>query len=241
MPRTPVDFTGVLVLYIQNEQLRENQLHKELEAMDNVLRRQVDQYQQSKESIYMINRQCHDLKMKINALRMERDPDKREDTLNEITNGLQMYEAQNKTGNAVPDTLLTAKSLCCQQHDITFTCVADGHPLDFLSTEDLCTIVGTLLDNATESVVSLPQKDQRLIRTAIYARNGFVMVRCENYCEKEVPLGADGLPEKPVRGGYGLKSIRAIVQKYGGSMTIHAQDSWFTVRVLLPRQNASAQ
>ena len=45
--RTLVDFAGVLMLSLQQDQLREARLHRELEAMDGVLRRQYEQYQQS--------------------------------------------------------------------------------------------------------------------------------------------------------------------------------------------------
>lgn len=45
--RTLVDMAGVLILTVQHEQLREAALHSELTAMDNVLRRQYEQYRQS--------------------------------------------------------------------------------------------------------------------------------------------------------------------------------------------------
>ena len=197
--RTLVDLAGVLVLSIQQEQLMEASLHRELEAMDNVLHRQYEQYQQSRESIRLINRHCHDLKMQIAAIRAEQDPGKKAAALDEMESGIRMYEAQNKTGNAVLDTLLTAKSLDRQQHDINFTCVADGHLLDFMPTGDICTIVGTALDNATESVQTLADPEKRLIRVAIYAQHGFVMLRFENYCETPVQLDSDGMPPH----GYG--------------------------------------
>ena len=44
--RTLVDIAGVLILSVQHEQLREAALHSELTAMDNVLRRQHEQYRQ---------------------------------------------------------------------------------------------------------------------------------------------------------------------------------------------------
>ena len=114
--RTLVDLAGVLLLSVQQEQLREMSLHRELEAMDSVLRRQVEQYRQSRQSIRLINRYCHDLKVQIAAIRAEQDPGKKADALAEMESGIRMYEAQNKTGNPVLDTLLTAKSLFCQQH-----------------------------------------------------------------------------------------------------------------------------
>ena len=74
-----------------------------------------------------------------------------------------------------------------------------------------------------------------MIRTAVYAQNGFVLFRVENYCKKPVELGADGLPLRSAHGGYDLRSLRAAAQQHGGSMTVHWEDGWFTLRVLLPQ------
>ena len=66
------------------------------------------------------------------------------------------------------DTLLTAKQIFCQQHAITFTCVADGRICwNYMPAGDICTLVGTALDNATESVQTLADPEKRLIRAAI--------------------------------------------------------------------------
>ena len=231
--RTLVYFAGVLILSVQHEQLRENALHSELTAMDNVLRRQYEQYKQSKENIRLINRRYHELKMQIAAIRAERDQAKQDAALAEMESGIRKYEAENKTGNPVLDTLLTAKSLYCQQHGINMTCVADGKLLDFLSTGEICTIVGTALDNATESVSAEPDPEKRLIRVAIYAQNGFVMLRFENYCASPVELATDGLPKRSAHGGYDLKSVRAAAENHGGTLTLHWENEWFTLRVLL--------
>ena len=48
------------------------------------------------------------------------------------------------------------------------------------------------LDNATESVLTEQDPEKRLIRVAVYAQNGFVMLRFENYCAQPVELGPDG-------------------------------------------------
>ena len=234
--RTLVDFAGVLILTVQHEQLREAALHSELTAMDNVLRRQYEQYRQSKENIRLINRRYHELKMQIAAIRAERDQAKQDAALAEMESGIRQYEAENKTGNPVLDTLLTAKTLYCQQHGINLTCVADGTLLHFLTTGEICTIVGTVLDNATESVLTEPDPEKRLIRAAIYAQNGFVMLRFENYCADPVELGPDGLPARSSHGGYDLKSVRAAAEAHGGTLTLHWENEWFTARILLPQK-----
>ena len=233
--RTLVDFSGVLILSVQHEQLQENALHSELAAMDEVLHRQYEQYKRSKEGINLINRRYHELKVQIADIRAQRDRAKQDAALAKMENSILQYEAENKTGNPVLDILLTAKSMECQEKQIRMTSVADGHLLDHLSTREICTLVGTALDNAIESCAAEQDPEKRLIRTAVYAQNGFVLFRVENYCKKPVELGADGLPLRSAHGGYDLRSLRAAAQQHGGSMTVHWEDGWFTLRVLLPQ------
>lgn len=232
--RTLVDFSGVLILSVQHEQLQENALHSELAAMDEVLHRQYEQYKRSKEGINLINRRYHELKVQIADIRAQRDRAKQDAALAKMENSILQYEAENKTGNPVLDILLTAKSMECQEKQIRMTSVADGHLLDHLSTREICTLVGTALDNAIESCAAEQDPEKRLIRTAVYAQNGFVLFRVENYCQKPVELGADGLPLRSAHGGYDLRSLRAAAQQHGGSMTVHWEDGWFTLRILFP-------
>ena len=232
--RTLVDFCGVLILTVQHEQLREAALHSELAAMDEVLHRQYEQYKRSKEGIRLINSRCHELKIQIADIRAERDRAKQDAALARMESGIRQYEAENKTGNPVLDTLLTAKSMDCQQRGINMTSVADGSQLGFLSTRELCTLVGAPLDNAIESVLAESDPEKRLLRVAIYNQSGCVMLRFENYCAQPVELGADGLPVHNAHGGYDLQGVQAAAQHHDGTMTLHWADGWFTLRILLP-------
>ena len=232
--RTLVDFCGVLILTVQHEQLREAALHSELAAMDEVLHRQYEQYKRSKEGIRLINNRYHALKIQIADIRAERDRAKQDAALARMESGIRQYEAENKTGNPVLDTLLTAKSMDCQQRGINMTSVADGSQLGFLSTRELCTLVGAPLDNAIESVLAEPDPEKRLLRVAIYNQSGCVMLRFENYCAQPVELGADGLPVHNAHGGYDLQGVQAAAQRHDGTMTLHWADGWFTLRILLP-------
>lgn len=235
--RTLVDFSGVLILFLQQERWREMGMKKEIDAVNAILHRQYEQYNLSKENIETINRKYHDLKHQIAIIRAESDEEKREQYLAEMENDIKMYEAQNKTGNQVLDTILTGKHLYCVQHDINFTCVADGKLLDFMNVMDICTIFGNALDNAIESEEKLTDRSKRLIRIAVYSQNQFLIIRFENYCE-EALVTEDALPVTTKKNkeyhGYGLKSIKNTVEKYGGSMTIHTEDNWFHLRLLIP-------
>ena len=228
--RTLVDFCGVLILTLQHEQLRESALHQELSAMDNVLHRQYEQYKRSKEGIELINSRYHELKVQIADIRAQRDRAKQDAALAKMENSILQYEAENKTGNPVLDILLTAKSMECQQENITITSVADGRMLGFLTIRELCTIVGVALDNAIAAVRAEPDPEKRLIKVAVYSQGGFAMLRFEHYTEAAPALDADGLPQQ----GSDLKSVRTTVGQHGGSMTMHWENNWCTLRILFP-------
>lgn len=190
-----------------------------------------------RDNIELLNRKYHDMKHQISVIRAEDDPIKKEAYLEEMDSGIRIYEAQNKTGNSVLNTILTSKRMYCVQHDINFTCVADGRLLDFMEVMDICTVFGNVLDNAIESVEQLCDPSLRLIRAAVFAQNNFLMIRVENYCETELTMD-DGLPvttkgDKRYH-GYGIKSMRYTIEKYEGSLTIHTENHWFTLRILIP-------
>lgn len=186
----------MLILSVQHEQLQENALHSELAAMDEVLHRQYEQYKRSKEGINLINRRYHELKVQLARIREEQDQTKQNAAIAAMEQNIRQYEAENKTGNPVLDTLLTAKTMECQQENITITSVADGRMLGFLTIRELCTIVGVALDNAIAAVRAEPDPEKRLIKVAVYSQSGFAMLRFEHYTEAAPALDADGLPQQ---------------------------------------------
>lgn len=235
--RTLVDLGGIAILYAHLIQCGELRVRKELEAVQNVLQNQYVQYKQSRESIELINYKYHDLKHQIAVLRSEEDPGKREEFLNRMEDEIKQYEAQNKTGNKVLDTVLTTKSLYCNKHGITFTCVADGTLLEFMDVMDICSIFGNALDNAIECELKIPEKEKRLIHVTVSKQKNFLILRFENYYEEELRYKEGSLvttkKEKEYH-GYGLKSIRYTVNKYEGAVTIDADNNWFELKILIP-------
>lgn len=238
--RTLVDLGGFAILYAYHIQLNDLRVRHELKAVQNILQHQYSQYQQSKESIELINFKYHDLKNQIIAVRAEEDTDKRNAYLKKMEDEIKLFEAQNKTGNHVLDTLLASKNMYCIKHGITLTCVADGSLLNGIDVIDICTIFGNALDNAIEYEQRMEESEKRLIHVSVFAQKGFTMIRFENYFEGELELNGD-LPKttKPdtFDHGYGLKSIRYAVEKYGGVVNVSQQDNWFELKVLIPMKH----
>jgi sensor histidine kinase regulating citrate/malate metabolism len=226
------------MLYAYHIQLKELRVRHELKAVENILQNQYSQYQQSKESIEIINFKYHDLKNQIIALRAEEDSDKRNEFLTKMENDIKSYEAQHKTGHHVLDTLLASKNMYCIKNGITLTCVADGTLLKGIDVIDICTIFGNALDNAIEYEQKIEEEEKRLIHVSVFSQKAFLMIRFENYFEGELELEGD-LPattkEDSYYHGYGLKSIRYAVQKYGGVVNIDQKDNWFELKILIPK------
>ena len=165
------------------------------------------------------------------------DSDTKLEYLDRMEQEIRQYEVQNKTGNRVLDTLLSAKSLQCQHQGISLTCVADGAELSFMHPMDLSALFGNALDNAIEGVCKLDDPEKRLIHVSIARQKQFLRIRVENCYEGELAY-ENGIPATTKADkrfhGFGLKSIRDVVAKYNGSMTINTQGGWFELRILLP-------
>jgi sensor histidine kinase regulating citrate/malate metabolism len=171
------------------------------------------------------------------AMRCISNPEERERYMEEIQQSVQIYDSMFQTGNSVLDTVLTEKSLHCGANGITLHCIADGHLLDFMDPVDLYGILGNALDNAIESVQMLQQSEQRFIDVLLCAERQFLVLRISNPLHGPLHF-RDGLPlsTKASDGyhGFGLKSIRHTVEKYGGCVTVSEEHGCFTLRIMIP-------
>jgi len=235
--RTLVDLAGIIILYSQREHRLAVKSRLDLNAMENLLNKQYEQYHISQDSIDIINHKYHDLKNQIIAIRAEKDHYTREKYLEDLENSIKYYEAQYKTGNEVLDTILTSKLITCLDNDINVTCIANGKLLDFIPTMDLCSIFGNAIDNAIESVLKIDDIEKRLIKIAVFAQNELLLIRFENFYLNplEIYNGNFITTKKDTRyHGYGLKGIKSIIGKYGGSVSIKTDNNWFRLVILIP-------
>lgn len=236
--RTLVDLGGLGMLFAYHMQLQELNIKLEMEFLQNVLYMQYENYKISQESIALVDQKYHDLKHQIALLRSEVGAEEKLAYLDQMEQEIRVYETRNKTGNKVLDTILTTKSLQCQNQGISLTCVADGNELDFMHPMDISALFGNALDNAIESVKKLDDPEKRLIHVSVARQKNFVKIRVENYYEGEI-LFENGIPATTKKNkkyhGFGIKSIQRTVEKYGGSLTIDTKDCWFEVRILFPR------
>ena len=224
--RTLADGFGIAVYWGFQINISELLTQKELYAMRHVLSSQYEQFRNYQESDEMLHMMQHDLKHQIEGLRGETNEQKKEAWLD-----------QQRTGNAVFDTILSAKLRKARQLDVRITCVADGALLNKLHVTDICTIFGNALDNALESVVMIPDPQKRLIHVSVSAQKNFIFINIANTLGTDLIESEDSLlttKEDKKNHGYGLKGIRYAVGKYGGHVTYKAEDGWFRLNILIP-------
>ncbi len=228
------------LLYLQHEMFKKSALRQEIALFNQLHAQQKAQYTLAKENIELINQKCHDLKHQMKAMRMMAGDESREKYFQEVEGAIRIYGAIVTTGNEVLDTVLTEKSLYCEAHSIQAHCVADGSLLGFMDPVDLYTIFGNAIDNAIEGVKDLKQKEKRFIDVLVYRENQLLVIQVTNPMEKDLRFDDEGLPlttkEQNGYHGFGLRSIRHTVSRYGGFLSVSVENGCFSLRILLPME-----
>lgn len=195
------------------------------------------QYEQWKSNVEQVNIAVHDLKhMLAHAQALAEGeraglPDL--DAIREVVDG---YSASVRTGNGVLDVLLRNMTVLCGQNGVTLSCTAYTDQLKYFDGMGLYFLLGNAIDNAMKSAALVEDPDKRIIDLSIRRFGSSVVIHMWNYYTGELEF-ADGLPvthDDTRIHGYGMKSIRMIVERLGGVLSVRAEDQVFSLNVMLP-------
>ena len=228
-------FALLNVLFITNN----NQILKaEEETTRRLLAEEQKHYETMLSSIETINRKCHDLKYQVAALRDAPD-DQRQALAGELQRDINIYENLAQTGNAALDNTLSEKCLVCESKQIRFTSHLDGAALSFMDAVDIYALFGNAIDNAIECVSKYQEPSKRIISLRSHRQGNIIKVHIENTCTEPV-LWKNDLPQTSKHDrenhGYGVRSMRYIVQKYGGHLRFsqNLEEGMFYTDILFP-------
>lgn len=214
---------------------RQNRILHENEMMESMLHNMSEQQKLSQDAVNIINIKCHDLKYRLSQISKIADAREQKEYIEQVKGAISIYDNIFQTGNDALDLVLTEKSLLCNEYEIKMSCMVDGKLLEFLSSADVYALFGNLMDNAIESVMKETDTDKRIISILVAARNQGSFIHMENYCKEQVAF-ADGLPQTTKKDkhyhGFGVKSIRYIVDKYKGELLMRAEQERFVVDIL---------
>ena len=206
-------------------------LKSENTALNLLWQEERKQYELSKKTIDTINIKYHDLKHKLRDMRLPAEE------VESIKDAVRIYGSRIRTGNEALDVLLTENSLRCSEAGIRLTYMGNGADLGFMQVMDVYSLFGNAISNAVEAVEKLQDPEKKIIDIVSECRGDLVSIHISNFFDGELRM-EDGMPltsktEEEGFHGYGMKSMKLIAEKYGGSLSASADGDLFTLDVYL--------
>ena len=212
------------------------QYRYELDMVEQLDRKRREQYEIQKDTIDAVNIKCHDLKKMISSVLGKRNI-LSDAELEKLEGQISIYDAIVKTGNDALDLILTEKSLYCEKNNIKLTIMAEGGDLSFMSDADIYSLFGNILDNAVEAVMKV-EPERRAVTLSIKTVGNMIVVHEQNYFAGKIKF-VNGTPatskNDTSQHGYGILSIRRIVEKYDGGLDISAEGDIYTLNAAVLR------
>ena len=226
-------FCCIIALYLLFMEESRGRLETSLQIITRLFKEKEKQYQENKMNINLINQKCHDLKHQIREIGKNKYID--ENVVKEIEDTISIYDANVKTGNEPLDIILTEKSLLCMAQGIRLTCASNTIPLRFMKDSDVYNLFGNAIDNAMRAVSAL-EEGQRAISISVKQKGSMTSVDIRNWFEGELSFKDDGLPcstrESDGYHGFGMISMREIVERYSGEFVVSTEGNVFSVDML---------
>lgn len=223
-------FMALMILIIRKEIFYSSNQEQETALMSNLLDKEREQFEKSRENIDIINSKCHDLNHQLSKLE-GKITDEELLSLKEATS---FYDSTIKTGNDVVDSAIYENQLICQKHNIKLTCMCDGNLLNFMEKTELYSLITNALSNAIKAVENLPD-DKRIIDFTLAKKNGIILLEIDNYFDGEIKFSSSNLPISTKTDGknhgFGSKSISYIVNRYNGTLSYSTDNQIFKLLI----------
>lgn len=194
---------------------------------------------QQYEEIHMIR---HDMKHAysiINSLLLDGKYDEAMKYVQSNSENITSTELIIDVGNDFVNAILNSKLSLAKTKGIEVLCGAAKN-LDGVEDEDLCALLGNMLDNAIEACV-LCDKNKRMIEVNISSYSTQIVITVSNSVEGDVLERNHDLvtTKKDANNhGFGVESIRQIAKKYDGYVRFYQDNSVFNCKVLLLKQSS---
>jgi hypothetical protein len=226
----------LVLLYMIYNQLAKKILEEEQKVLRIINQESEKQYDIQKSLVENINIKSHDLKKQINYLKNNDKSGEYSMFLEELENTADEFFCYIDTKNYALSIVLTEKSTICHQKDIPINIMADAEEIGFMSDIDIYTLFANILDNCIEASEKIPP-EKRGIYLAVKKQEMMLSIHVENYYSGNVDvLGDDFLTNKKDvnEHGFGVKSIRKMVEKYDGNVVFTYGEELFVVNILIP-------
>lgn len=211
--------------------LSKKELEEENAILQEILHKDEQRYEQAKLSGEKIQIKYHDMKQRMHHGIVDYE------SLKEVESDSEIIKSTYFTGNNALDVILSEKALMCERLGIRFICTADGAAIDFMKPHHIYSFVGNALENAVESLKDETDESLREITVSITRRENTCIIKTVNYVKHRVKI-LDGMPvtikSDMENHGFGAKSMKSVVLKYGGHISFYEEDSNFIMIAMIP-------
>lgn len=228
---------NISVFYIFEIYARKSTKQFELELEQSQLIIQTQYLEEKIEKQTISAKEMHDLKNQLFAIRslINEDPDKGARKIDELCQIVEGMQRIVYTTNVSIDSLINSKKKFIDEYNIEFKCECFISGFDGIDIIDICILLGNLMDNAIEACLKINSK--RSIKLSFKQVDSYLNITVKNTYFNE---GNDELvttKENKFNHGYGIKSVKSIVKKYGGDFQIIKDNDYFIVSILLKNYN----
>lgn len=230
---------NIICLYIMISLNQSNHTAEELKLKEQQLKHDI-QYAETVRSQYQEIRQIrHDIKQHLDAisgLQLEGKIDAAQKYIAEISSGLEHIEMFMDVGNDFVNAILNSKLSIAKSMGIEVLCSSSSDVCG-INEYDLCNLIGNMLDNAIEAAEKTG--DNAVVEVSIHSDKYKLMITVSNSILQSVLNDNSKLKttkSKTELHGFGVKSIRTIAEKYGGSVDFYEEDLIFFCRVILGKE-----
>lgn len=231
-----IDFLTVSIynyVHKKNEEFTKTQLQVQNDSLS------IDYYKMLLNQNETQNILIHDIKkhlQSISALNQQHESDKIDAYINRIINTDELQGSIRVCNHELLNTILCRYSHECKINHIDFRIDIRSHVLTTFPDNDLTALFCNMLDNAFESANIIPDSFIEL-NVSKKQNTPFTLITMINSCRVN-PLNPktgelSTTKKDKLNHGYGMKSIKRIVNKYTGTMNIHYNDEDNTFHTII--------
>lgn len=226
-------FLLMVVLVVQRQESIKFTNTEVMESQLSLLQNRFHELNASAEELRMMK---HDLKKFLYTLQISIDKKEYSQLIENIKEQIDKIEKEvvlNHTGSNLIDCVLSGKELQCKDKGISFQYTINRQCVQTINEIDLSLLLINSLDNAIENV----SKIHREIYLDIKQGEKEVIIKVENKVDTDVlEMNSSLISDKEDKNshGYGITSLKLLVEKYDGLISFTQIEDRFVVLICIP-------
>ncbi len=156
--------------------------------------------------------------------------------IQKLTQNSQHKELSVNVGNEIAGAVINQKMVRAKNYQISMALKGDLPEQLLMEDNDLCALLSNALDNAIEAACQVEKVDQRRIELSMAHNDRDILIKISNTVKQNIDAKNTLKTTKQDKKmhGIGMRSMQAIIRKYGGSLSWKCEQQVFVLTIVLP-------